>query len=63
MPLEIKELHIIVSVNAGSGDESPGEAPSLAFPEGSDQQIPDKEAIIAECVEQVMEILKEKEER
>jgi len=63
MPLEIKELHIKVTVNAGPEDETPGEAPGKSLPAGSDQQIPDKEAIIAECVEQVMEILKEKQER
>lgn len=63
MPLEIKELHIKVTVNEGLGNESPGIATSLSLPSDSDQQIPDKEAIIAECVEQVMEILKEKQER
>jgi hypothetical protein len=59
MPIEIKELHIRVTVNtpqdgqqqtkqtrsAGSGDEN------------------DKDAIVAECVEQTLQILQHKQER
>lgn len=59
MPIEIKELNIRINVNqsqaeqnspAGEG-KAPGQAP------------PDKDEIIAECIEQVMELLKHKTER
>lgn len=54
MPLEIKELHIKISVenepssNSGGGGNASGE--------------PD-EATVQACVEKVLEILKEKSER
>jgi len=61
MPIEIKELHIRVTVNTSPGEQSSGgQSPPPAGgggPEG------DKEAIIAECVEQVLEILQNKAER
>lgn len=55
MPLEIKELVIkaVVSTEKDSGAASPA-----AGPEGGG-----REALVAECVEQVMEILREKAER
>ncbi len=61
MPIEIKELHIRLTVNA------PAAAPPAANGErgqgnnrgeGTDQQ-----AIVAECVEQVMQIIQEKQQR
>ncbi|WP_119079976.1 DUF5908 family protein [Chitinophaga alhagiae] len=62
MPIQIRELHIKVVVNAA---ESP---PSNAA--GAQQQeaaaggtATDKELIISECVEQVMSILREKAEK
>lgn len=57
MPIEIRELHIRVSVNAPSGSKpagAPGSAP------GGDQ---DRETLVAECVEHVLEILREGRER
>jgi hypothetical protein len=51
--IEIKELHIKINVD-NSQKSGAGKAKKSAS---------DKEAIIAECVEQVMEILGNKEER
>ncbi len=58
MPIEIKELHIKVAVNTPSAQPSSSNAPS-APNAGS----VDVNAIVAECVEQVLEILKNKSER
>jgi len=63
MPVEIKELHIRVTVSAsGAGKGTAGNAPprSAASPSAGSA---DKEAIVAECVEQVLEILQNKSER
>jgi len=61
MPIEIKELHIRVVVNAPQeGQVSVGQA---ANNRGSGHKSDDKEAIVAECVEQVMQILQNKQER
>ncbi len=63
MPIEIKELHIRVTVNdapekeVSSSKEGSGPAPS---------PITDKctqNALVADCVEQVLQILQEKKER
>jgi hypothetical protein len=62
MPVEIKELHIRVSVNASPGEPPAGGQPA-APPAGGGGQEGDKDAIVAECVEQVMEILQYKAER
>lgn len=53
MPIEIKEMHIKISVGDG------GNSPSLQNTDESDG----KDEIIEACVEQVMEILSKKEER
>ncbi len=53
MPLEIKELHIKAVVDNGSGASSGPVQVSEA----------DIKAIVAECVHQVMEILKDKADR
>ena len=62
MPIEIKELHIRVSVNPPPGESPTGGQP-VAPPAGGGGPDGDKEAIIAECVEQVLEILQNKAER
>jgi hypothetical protein len=54
MPLEIRELMIKATVN----DQAP--ATNSASPGNAGA---DKQAIIAQCVEQVLEILKTKSER
>jgi hypothetical protein len=56
MPIEIKELHIRVSVNASPGAPA-AKSDGVA---GSDET---KEAIVADCVEQVLQILQNKMER
>jgi hypothetical protein len=52
MPVEIRELQITTTVQEGGGTSSSSPAPAAA-----------NEDIIAKCVEQVLEILKEKTER
>ncbi|ACT91933.1 DUF5908 family protein [Dyadobacter fermentans] len=56
MPLIIRELHIKVAVNAPAEQGGRATAPAAAQAQGGDDD--DKEAIVAECVEQVMEILR-----
>lgn len=51
MPIEIKELHIKINVNEGS-NSSPKKDP----------QSKDKD-LIAECVEQIMQIIERQKER
>jgi hypothetical protein len=58
MPIEIRELNIKVSVSQNQQEQ--GSTPPAGTPEGA---LPDKDEIIAECVEQVMELLKLKTER
>jgi Family of unknown function (DUF5908) len=58
MPIEIKELHIRVAVNAAA----PGSAPAAKAPAAGAGGA-DKDAIVAECVEQVLDILQGKKER
>ena len=55
MPVEIRELHIRVAVNA---DTAKPPAPSK-----SDGGAADQDAIVAECVEQVLRIIQAKKER
>ena len=64
MPIEIKELHIRVALNP----PQPGPASSAATGAASSGKTgsnsnDDKDAIVAECVEQVLEILQRKLER
>jgi len=58
MPIEIKELHIRVSVNVPGNDQSQGNKPSGSTTPGND-----KDTIIAECVEQIVQIFQTKAER
>ncbi|AEE48485.1 DUF5908 family protein [Haliscomenobacter hydrossis] len=53
MPLEIKELVIKVNVNEGGTTPKGGKGGQPA----------DKKAIVAECLEQVMDVLQKKKER
>ena len=59
MPIEIRELHIKVAIADGpegapapAGAPAPGAAPASA-----------QDAIVAECVEQVLRILQNRKER
>lgn len=54
MPVEIKELIVRVTVDPAVGGNAPP-------PPGQPSR--EREAVVAECVEQVLEILREKEER
>ena len=56
MPVEIKELQVRVTVN--DPPEGGGRTQGQPAPNASE-----KEAIINECIEQVMEILNSKKER
>ena len=58
MPIEIRELNIKVSVSQNQQEQG-DEAASAK----STSSLPDKDEIISECVEQVMELLKLKNER
>ncbi len=57
MPVEIRELHIRVAVSAKPAKQTQGAAGKNG--EGG----ADKDAIVAECVEQVLQILQAKKER
>lgn len=57
MPLEIKELHIRVTVNQPQPES--GTAPAAQ----SSGAKPDEQVLIQQCVEQVIEIFNNKSER
>lgn len=57
MPIEIRELHIRVSVEAAG--EQPAGAPTAA--PGADDEA--RRALVAECVEQVLQVLRDQKER
>ena len=64
MPIEIRELHIRVVVNTPQRGQPSG-GPSVAtgvsdIVSGGDDE---RDAIVAECVEQVLQILQNKTER
>lgn len=61
MPVEIKELVIRVSVSEGAGAQ--GGQQGAAGQQSSGGGSESKEQIVAECVEQILEILKNKNER
>ena len=56
MPVEIRELQITANVQDGDGKSSSGSSSKGASGGGSDD-------MIAKCVEQVLDILREKNER
>jgi hypothetical protein len=61
MPIEIKELHIRVAVNATQSGQ-----PTNTLSSADDGNLGGsnvKDAIVAECVEQVLHILQSKTER
>jgi hypothetical protein len=62
MPIEIKELHIRVAVNATPSGPPPA-AQAAAAGGGTAAGDEAKDAIVAECVEQVLQILQNKTER
>jgi hypothetical protein len=58
MPLEIRELQIKVTVDQPQGQGSQQDGSS-----GQPQDKSDKESVINQCIEQVMEILNKSKER
>ncbi len=58
MPLEIRELHIRVTVNQPQQDTA---VPNPVTGETKDDA--GKEAVISQCIEEVLRILKNREER
>lgn len=63
MPLEIKELHIKVTVNTEAGQAAPTAGESAGGGGGNAGGAGmDQDSLIATCVEQVLEILAEKME-
>ncbi len=61
MPIEIKELHIRVAVNTPQNGKPTG----IGKASSSSNQATDemKEIIVAECVEQILQIIQNKAER
>jgi Family of unknown function (DUF5908) len=57
MSLLIRELHIKVTVNQPQGGAAPQPAPTEA------KKDDDKEAVIAQCVDEVVNIINNKKER
>lgn len=62
MPIEIKELHIKVNVNPPPNGPTAPVTPQPASPIGGGGS-QGKDEIIADCVEQVLQILQQKNER
>jgi hypothetical protein len=63
MPIEIKELHIRVAVNSSPNGPPPAKQTASG---GDSNGLPSddaKELLVAECVEQVLQILQRKVER
>ncbi|TNJ40387.1 hypothetical protein FGF66_01140 [Chlorobaculum thiosulfatiphilum] len=64
MPVEIRELHIKVTVNEAPQDEGAQASRNGAERSGGGAGGgADREAIVAECVEQVLRIMQNKRER
>jgi len=63
MPIEIKELHIRVAVNSSQSGQSSGGQLAVGNASESDSKNGDTDSIVAECVEQVLQVLKNKMER
>lgn len=64
MPIEIKELHIRLSVNTPSSSQSPaGQIAAGGGAKSGGEGDDGKDAIVAECVEQVLHILQSKRDR
>lgn len=63
MPIEIKELHIRVAVDAEQGGDAAPAGPRRAAGAAPAAAEEKKEALLAECIEQVMQIIDNKSER
>lgn len=60
MPIEIRELHIRVAVTAPTDGSAPAGAPTRAA--GTDDATL-RETLVADCVERVLQVLHDREER
>jgi len=60
MPIEIKELHIKVSVSPPKSEQSSGTEPTKT---ASCDEKNDRQQLVSDTVEQVLQILREKSER
>ena len=58
MPIEIRELNVRVSVNQNQQEQGAEQTASVAG-----QPMPDKDTLISECLEQIMDIIHNKKER
>jgi hypothetical protein len=58
VPIEIKELHIRMSVHAPAGGAPAGAPGSAAGADGDARQV-----LVATCVEQVLQTLRDQKER
>ena len=63
MPIEIKELHIRVAVNPPPAGQPAGGTTAGNSSNSAIGNEGDKDALVAECVEQVLQILQNKMER
>ncbi len=63
MPVEIKELHIRVTVSGKPAEAAKKTRNAAAKGEAHSADGTGKDEIVAECVEQVLEILRVKRER
>lgn len=61
MPLEIRELHIKVNVGGQAG--AGGGASEGPAPQGAKDAGEDKERLLARCVDEVMQLLRNRKER
>jgi len=63
MPIEIKELHIKVTINAEQQDRAGADQAQTSQRVGAAGKLPDTNEIVSESVEQVLEVLRNKKER
>ena len=63
MPIEIRELHIKVSVTSPQQTDQPATTNQSSGGSAGEAKGNDREKIVASCVEKVMEILQNKSER
>lgn len=60
MPIEIRELNIRIHVNENQQEQDPAAGQSG---NSSSAGTADKDELIADCIEKIMELLKNKQER
>lgn len=63
MPLEIRELHIKVNVGGAAGGGGGEGGTSAPAPKSAKEQGEDKDRLVAQCVDEVMQVLKDRKER